>query len=147
MDWEIISNPKLKEEIPMAKIVNYTDEMTATMVAKYTAVKTEPEAVRDAMVLELATELKKSERSIRAKLSRENVYVAKTVVSKVTGETPAKKVELAARLAEVSGANINVDNVAKMNKVDIQRLVEAFEALQPEPSEEIVADEMADTVS
>ena len=117
------------------------------MVAKYTAVKTEPEAVRDAMVLELATELKKSERSIRAKLSRENVYVAKTVVSKVTGETPAKKVELAARLAEVSGANINVDNVAKMNKVDIQRLVEAFEALQPEPSAEIVADEMADTVS
>lgn len=134
----------------MAKTVNYTPEMTATMVSKYTAVKTEPEAVRDAMVKELAAELNKSERSIRAKLSRENVYVAKTVVSKVTGETPAKKIELAARLAEISGANINVDNVAKMNKVDITRLIAAFEALQPEaeevsdePSDEIVEDENA----
>ncbi len=131
----------------MAKTVNYTPEMTAAIVARYTAVKTEPEAVRDAMVLELATEFKKSERSVRAKLSREQVYVAKTVVSKVTGETPAKKVELAARLAEVSGANINVDNVAKMNKVDISRLIAAFEAFAPEavePSAEIVADEAAD---
>ena len=126
----------------MAKTVNYTPEMTATMKSKYIAVAGEPEAVRDAMVKELAAELNKSERSIRAKLSRENVYVAKTVVSKVTGETPAKKIELAARLAEISGANINVDNVAKMNKVDITRLIAAFEALQPEAEE--VSDEPSD---
>ena len=127
----------------MAKTVNYTPEMTATMVERYTAVREADEATRDNVVAELASEFNKSERSVRAKLSRENVYVAKTAVSKVTGEAPAKKAELAERLAKVSGANINVENVAKMNKVDIQRLIEAFEALQPEPSDEIVADENA----
>ena len=110
----------------MAKTVNYTDEMTNTAVEMYLGVIGESEDVRAAMVKEIAATLGKTERSIRSKLSREKVYVPKKVVSKVTGETPAKKVELAATLRTVSGANINVDNVAKMNKVDITRLIKAF---------------------
>jgi len=112
----------------MAKTVNYTDAMTATAVEMYTAVRDGTEAERDAMVKEIAATLGKNERSVRSKLSRENVYVPKKVVSKVTGETPAKKIELANRLRIVSGANINAENVAKMNKVDITRLIEAFVA-------------------
>ena len=112
----------------MAKTVNYTDAMTATAVEMYTAVRDGTEAERDAMVKEIAATLGKNERSVRSKLSRENVYVPKKVVSKVTGETPAKKIELATRLRTVSGANINPENVAKMNKVDITRLIEAFVA-------------------
>ena len=112
----------------MAKTVNYTPEMTARAVEMYATVVEGTEAERDAMVKTIAAELGKNERSIRSKLSRENVYIAKKVVSKVTGETPAKKIELAERLRTVSGANINAENVAKMNKVDITRLVEAFEA-------------------
>lgn len=110
----------------MAKTVNYTPEMTARAVEMYEEVINESEDVRAAMVKTIAAELGKTERSVRSKLSREKVYVPKKVVSKVTGETPAKKVELAATLRTVSGANINVDNVAKMNKVDITRLIKAF---------------------
>jgi len=110
----------------MAKPANYTDAMTATAVEMYTSVIDGTEDERAAMVKEIAATLNKNERSVRSKLSREKVYVPKKVVSKVTGETPAKKVELAATLRTVSGANINVDNVAKMNKVDITRLIEAF---------------------
>lgn len=112
----------------MAKAPNYTEEQTQLMVGMYVGVRDESQERRDEVVEELAAMFNKSPRSIRAKLSREDVYVAKAVVSKVTGEAPAKKIELAARLREVSGANINVDNVAKMNKVDISRLIEAFEA-------------------
>lgn len=112
----------------MAKTVNYTDEMTATAVEMYTGVIDQSEDVRAAMVKEIAATLGKTERSVRSKLSREKVYVPKKVVSKVTGETPAKKIELATNLRTVSGANINPENVAKMNKVDITRLIEAFKA-------------------
>jgi len=112
----------------MAKTVNYTDAMTATALKMYGSVVEGSEAERDAMVKEIADTLGKNERSVRSKLSRENVYVPKKVVSKVTGETPAKKIELAKRLRTVSGANINPENVAKMNKVDITRLIEAFVA-------------------
>jgi len=110
----------------MAKPVNYTDAMTATAVEMYLGVAAGTESERAAMVKEIADTLGKTERSVRSKLSREKVYVPKKVVSKVTGETPAKKIELANRLRTVSGANINPENVAKMNKVDITRLIEAF---------------------
>jgi len=110
----------------MPKTVNYTDAMTATAVEMYLGVVNGTEDERAAMVREIAATLGKNERSVRSKLSREKVYVPKKVVSKVTGETPAKKVELAAMLRSVSGANINADNVAKMNKVDITRLITAF---------------------
>ena len=116
----------------MPKTVNYTPEQTARAVEMYTSVSEGTESERAAMVKTIAAELGKNERSILSKLSREKVYIPKKVVRKVTGETPAKKVELAETLRVVSGANINVDNVAKMNKVDITRLIEAFKARDAE---------------
>ena len=76
----------------MAKTVNYTAEMTATAVEMYTGVIDKSEDVRAAMVKEIALTLGKNERSVRSKLSREKVYVPKKVISKVTGETPSKKI-------------------------------------------------------
>ena len=110
----------------MAKTVNYTPEMTATAVEMYSTVVDGTESERAAMVKEIAATLGKNERSVRSKLSREKVYVPKKVVSKVTGESPAKKIKLANLLRTVSGANVNAENVAKMNKVDITRLIKAF---------------------
>ena len=110
------------------KTPNYTPEMTARAVELYNEVKDESEDVRAAMVTRIAMELGKSDRSVRSKLSRENVYVPKKTVSKVTGETPAKKIELATRLVTVANVNVNPENVAKMNKLDITAFIEAFEA-------------------
>lgn len=114
----------------MAKPVNYTPAMTARAVEMYLEVVEGTEAERAAMVKTIAAELGKNERSIRSKLSREKVYVPKKVVSKVTGETPAKKLELATNLRDISGENVNPENVAKMNKVEITRFISAFVALR-----------------
>jgi hypothetical protein len=129
----------------MTKTVNYTDAQTTEMVDLYTDVAGESQEVRDAMVLELATELKKSERSIRAKLSREGVYVAKVTKSKVTGEVAAKKIEMANTLIELSGVTkVSAENVAKMNKTDIQAFINVFKALsEDEATDEIKEDESA----
>jgi len=110
----------------MAKTVNYTPEMTKDIVDAYSAVRDEDEETRDAMVEELAAKYGKMVRSIRAKLSREGVYVSKKVVSKVTGEDPAKKEELAKRLVEVSG--LNLVWAEKLNKTDLVALIRAFES-------------------
>lgn len=113
----------------MAKTANYTPEMTATMVEMYTRVRDADEATRAAMVQEIADTLGKNVRSVRAKLSREDVYIPKVTVSKVTGEAPAKKIELAEKLVNDFQVNADPENVAKMNKLDIQAFIDAFEAL------------------
>ena len=117
----------------MAKTPNYTPEMTALAVTMYNSVRTESEECRNDMVKLIAEELSKDVRSIRAKLSRERVYVPKVVKSKVTGDEPAKKVELATRLIELSGVDANkvdAERVAKMNKTDITAFIAAFESAQ-----------------
>ena len=123
----------------MAKTENYTADMVTEMVAAYTAA---PEgqsdadvAARDAVVANLAEKFGKSPKSIRAKLSRENVYIPKETKSKVTGSKPASKTELAEKLVNVSGIELNTDSVAKMNKVDIVKLIEAFELTEAESAE------------
>jgi hypothetical protein len=116
----------------MAKTVNYTEEQTNLMVTMYNSVRDESEECRAEMVKLIASELEKNERSIRAKLSREGVYIAKQAVSKVTGDTPAKKLELATQLIAVSGVDANPENVAKMNKLEIQAFLDRFIELAPE---------------
>ena len=113
----------------MPKTVNYTDEMTATMKSKYIAVACEPESVRDAMVKELAAELGKSERSIRAKLSRENVYVPKTPVAK-DGQPAVNKATLAGILSIVAG--VPLTSAEKLTKVDLKNLISVIESLRDE---------------
>jgi len=55
----------------------YTKEVMEDMVARYTDVVKEDYDVRSAVLVELADELKQSVASVRAKLVREGVYVAK----------------------------------------------------------------------
>ena len=105
----------------MAKTANYTPEMTAELVDGYVEIAAESEEVRNAYVAEMAAKFSKSVRSIRAKLSRENVYVAKTPVSKVTGDKPAKKEDLAVELATVTG--LPLVSAEKLNKTDLVALI------------------------
>ena len=105
----------------MAKPANYTEAMTASIVEAYTAVSNGTEAERNDCVNDLAATYGKSVRSIRAKLSRENVYVAMKAVSKVTGATPAKKEVLAAELVKVTG--LNLVSAEKLNKTDLVALI------------------------
>ena len=85
------------------KIVNYTPEQTAQLVAKYQAGTT---------VEQLAEMFGKTTRSIVAKLSREGVYHAKTRTTVVR----VKKAELVDRIAALCGANPEAfDSLEKAN--------------------------------
>jgi len=112
----------------MAKVVNYTPEMTAQILDLYNEVVTRPYDERKARVEEIASQLGKKPRSVVAKLSREGVYIPQEKVSKVTGEKPATKLELAETLVSMSPEleKVNPENVAKMNKTDIQAFLDAF---------------------
>ena len=94
---------------------NYTDEMVASMTAKYVANPT-----RDT-VESLANEFGKSVRSVIAKLSREGVYVAQPKVTK-TGEPVVRKAELVAIL-EAHFA-VAIPTLVKASKADLQKLVD-----------------------
>jgi len=101
------------------KAQNYSPEQVQTMKADYT--KATDAETREAVVLHLAETFGKSKRSIVSKMSREGYYIAKKVISKVTGETPAKKDALAVQLREVSG--LPMVSAEKLNKTDIQDLI------------------------
>ena len=105
----------------MAKTVNYTPEQTELMAGMYKGVMDADEDRRNEVVEEIADLFNKSVRSVRAKLSRMDLYIPKVAVSKVTGGEAAKKDALAARLVEITG--LNLVSAEKLNKTDLVALI------------------------
>lgn len=100
------------------KAVNYTAEQTAQMVSRYVGDK--------ATVETIAQELGKTVRSVRAKLSREKVYVAKTYVSK-TGEKVEKKDETADAIGLVlKMTEPEIESLTKANKTALRKIWQAL---------------------
>ena len=107
------------------KVVNYSDETVSMMVSRYTAATNDAE--REAVVVALAAELGKVKRSIVARLSKSEVYVKPTKVSKVTGAVAAKKDVLAVDLTSAAqAAGVVLVSAEKMAKVDMAKLLEFF---------------------
>ena len=121
---------------------NYTPDMVSTMYDMYIAVRDGDQETRDAGVAEICEAIGREKKSVISKLSRMTVagtdvqlYIPKAKVSTVTGEAAKKKdalgVELAGLVnpvlpAEISGvkiARINAENLAKLNKTDLQGLI------------------------
>jgi hypothetical protein len=117
--------------MPTTKAANYTDEQVTEMKGAYT--QAESAEGRDAAVIAIAEKFGKSKRSIISKMSREGFYVKKTVVSTVTGEKPAKKEELAIQLRSVSG--LPMVSAEKLNKTDLQDLIQHFKMYNEVPAE------------
>jgi len=89
------------------KNVNYSEEVTATIVAAYAANPT-METVR-----ELAELYEKTTKSIIGKLSREGVYQKSSYTTK-TGSKPVTKVELVTQLADY--LQVELDSIAGLEK-------------------------------
>lgn len=81
----------------MAKIANYTPEMTAQIVEQYQA---------GTSVEDLAASIEKSVRSVRSKLVREGVYVAQPKATARKSDEPTKK-ELLNELETVYPFDVN----------------------------------------
>lgn len=115
-----------------AKVVNYTEAQTAEMVAAFEKVRGENQETRDAMVAELAAKFGKTVRSIRAKLSKEKVYVAKEYVSK-TGEPVQSKNEWADAIGKVipSLSENEIDSLTKANKTALEKIFKVLANSKP----------------
>lgn len=98
----------------MSKTVNYTAEMTAELVEAYKAAGSNE--ARDAVVASFAEKFAKSVASIRAKLSREKVYVKAERTAK-DGSPVVRKDALATEIGEALGlAEGDTDSLAKATK-------------------------------
>ena len=105
------------------KVVNYTDEMVARLHEVYDG--TADEEVRDAQVAQLAEELGKSAQSIRAKLTREKLYVPKAKVP--AGKNTVRKAALVAAIADELGMDHDAaGSLEKVTKVVLINLVKAL---------------------
>lgn len=104
------------------KMVNYTPEQTAQVVADYTA---------GVPVEQIAEALGKSVRSIVAKLSREGVYQKKQYATK-TGEPVQKKDSVADAIGAVLLlTEAETDSLAKANKTALVKIFAALANSKP----------------
>lgn len=105
------------------KVVNYTDEMTARLHAVYDGEAVEE--ARVAQVAQLAEELGKSAASIRAKLTREGIYVPKAKVP--AGKAGVLKSALVSVIADKLGVpEDTVGSLEKANKAVLVLLAKAL---------------------
>ncbi len=110
------------------KTPNYSPELTATIVAEYEKGETDEERLQ---ILEnLSSKHAKPVRSLRAKLVREGVYVAKTYKTK-TGARPITKETLVGAIAAAMGEP--ADALSGLEKATKKALALIFEAVKPEP--------------
>ena len=109
-----------KNMTAVTKPVNYTAEMVDAMVADYSA-----NPNRDT-VAQLASEFKKTTRSIVAKLVREGVYVAAPRVTK-TGAPVIRKSEYVTQIQDMVGMELS--SLEKASKADLEKLVSGLNSL------------------
>jgi hypothetical protein len=103
------------------KIENYTAEMTAELVEAYT--KAETAEARLAVVAMFAERFGKTVNSVRAKLTREKVYVAKVYTNK-NGVKPVKKDSLVGEIAKkLLLTEEQASSLEKVNKMVLVKIL------------------------
>jgi len=97
------------------KNVNYTDEMVARLHEVYGSAETE--ADRDTAIRSLAEEFGKNVASVRAKLTREGIYVKKEKTTK-TGAKVETKEAIVSDIARILGvdADASLSGLEKATK-------------------------------
>jgi len=104
------------------KTENYTAEMTSELVEAYT--KAETVEARLAVVATFAERFGKTVNSIRAKLTREKVYVAKVYTNK-NGVKPVKKDSLVGEIAKkLLITEEQASSLEKVNKLVLIKILQ-----------------------
>jgi electron transfer flavoprotein alpha subunit len=115
------------------KVVNYTPEQTARLIADYTANPTKE------TVATLATAFGKTTKSVVAKLVREGVYRKAEKVAK-DGTPVVKKNELVEKIAEEIGVTSDkLDGLEAAPKNALKLILSAL-AFEAEPEAEVAAE-------
>lgn len=104
----------------------YTDDQVSKMVEVYTDASNDTD--RTEVVQTLAQEFSKSVASIRSKLVREGVYVAKTRVSK-TGAPVINKADIVNQIADEIGVDAETfESLEKATKPVLTKLLNFLQA-------------------
>lgn len=104
------------------KVLNYTPEQTAELVAAYVAAPTE------ATVKAMAEKLGKTAKSVIAKLAREGVYHAKT---REAGKRDMLKSEMVAEIAKlVNRSDEQVESLEKATGPALKAVLDTLVVLQ-----------------
>ncbi len=105
------------------KVVNYTEEMVARLHEVYDGEA--DEAIRDEQVAQLSAELDRSPASIRAKLTREGIYVPKAKAP--AGKATVRKADIVAAIADQLGVHVEaVESLEKATKVALAHVYKAL---------------------
>lgn len=112
---EKIVSQKPKGKYIMTATVNYTENQTEEMVYVYKDSKNEAE--RSEAVNQLANKFGKSVQSIRAKLSREDVYIS---ANKAKAKNVVRKADMVQTLSDLMG--IEGNSVESLEKATVQAL-------------------------
>jgi hypothetical protein len=105
------------------KTVNYTEAMVARLHEVYDGSSSENE--RDEQVAALAAELDRSPASIRAKLTREGIYVPKAKAP--AGKNVVRKADLVRYIAAQLNVHVEVvESLEKANKSALARVAQAL---------------------
>ena len=105
------------------KEVNYTEAMTARLHEVYDSES--DEAQREAAILDLSDELERSVPSIRAKLTREGVYVPKAKAP--AGKNVVRKAQIVTAIA--AKLDVQEDIVGSLEKATKNTLIRIYNAL------------------
>jgi hypothetical protein len=106
------------------KTENYTAEMTAELIEAYK--KADTSEARLAVVAFYAEKLGKTVNSVRAKLTREKVYIAKVYTNK-NGAKPVKKDAMVTVIADKIGMTVEAcDSLEKVNKNVLEAIIKAL---------------------
>lgn len=128
---------------------NYTEAMETELLAAYQAVldsqgvneegeypqNEEAQKERSAVVSAFATKFNLKEASVRGKLSREGIYVAKVTLTK-NGQVPEKKEEIVSEIAKLLGSTEEkCDSLGKATKGVLSMIRDALRPEEVETSE------------
>lgn len=105
------------------KAPNYTDSMVEALRAGYDGTASDED--RKAQVADLAIKVGRSEASIRAKLTREGLYVALTKAP--AGKAVVRKSELVQSIADY--IEVDVDVIGSLEKATKPTLLRVLDAL------------------
>jgi len=106
------------------KTVNYTDAMVEALHAGYDGTASDED--RKAQVKALAVEVGRSEASVRAKLTREGIYVPLTKAP--AGKATVRKAQIVQLIADQ--LKVDVDVVGSLEKATKNTLIRIANALQ-----------------
>ena len=108
----------------MAKAVNYTEEQVNALVGAY--VNAGSQDARDEVVTSFAESFGKSVASIRAKLSRENVYVKKERTRKDGSKVERKSVKVATIASLLSVDESQIESLEKATASTLDLLIKGL---------------------